>query len=259
MCRMDGVPGQSSTAWGVPVSWLPLDFDQFFQPMDRQHVDAGHVQMVPEQDSVYSWVYGQHGELPIMAMAQVGDETDSDLDLLKYFNEASQLDASVHHGLQPVKEEFPLQTLTGDLMPLEVQQYSDGLDQFLSRIPDDNEEELTDITGKKRERRSSLEQRTEQRNGKEQNRRGSILRRDQPLKQIKSEIKAEGEKDVGHNMMSHYLRERVEVAAFDPGIATANLPTEVPVNLDLLGDSILPYSVERGVSASIDWLLLVEK
>jgi len=248
--QLEGVSNQPTTAVGVPVSWLPLDFDQFFAPMQRHHhLDVGPAQLLPEHNSVYSWVYGNHGELPIMAMAQVGDDTDSDIDFLKYFNEINEMDPSFDAGFQPIKEELPAGVgLPGDpFVPFEVDPYSDGLDQYLHSLLEGEEEEMSEITGKKRERRTSLEQRTEQRNGKEQDRRRSICRGTaEPKKHlVKSEIKADSDLAAGFNVMPHFLRDRVDVPAFDPGI-NATLPMEVPLDLTNVGDSLMPYSIERG-------------
>eukprot|EP00210_Caulerpa_lentillifera_P002242 g2154.t1 len=73
----------NGTAIGVPVSWLPLDFDQFFIPIAH---DSDPVFRRPRRYySGMNLVYGNCGERPSMVTTQIGMEPD--LDFSSFFNE----------------------------------------------------------------------------------------------------------------------------------------------------------------------------
>ena len=246
-----GRPDSTSTVLGVPVSWMALDFDQFFLPVQRPQTGGLlHQDLTPELDSVDSLIYGNHGELPTMAMAQVGLDSDFSMDFGKFFTDVGQLDA-LDSGLLPVKEEVvPTTGLMSDGFWAHEDPFSDGLEKYLNHVPE-VEEEMTDITGKKRERRTSLEQRLERRNGKEQNRGRNLhieneslalQRESRRLNQIKSSHLAHGQ----------YLAQGLEMTGYEGHMSVADLPTEMRMDAaDNTNDSLLPYSVHRSVTPSM--------
>ena len=242
-----GRPDSSSTVLGVPVSWMALDFDQFFLPVQRPQTGLFRQDLTPELDSFDSLIYGNHGELPTMAMAQVGLDSDFSVDFGKFFTDADQLD-SLDPGLLPVKEEIVPTGLMSDGFYTQEDPFSDGLEKYLNHVPE-AEEEMTDIIGKKRERRTSLEQRLERRHGKEQNRGHSQHIKNESLA-LQRESRTSNQLKSSHLAHGQYLAQGLEMTGYDGHMSVADLPTEMRMEVDRTNDSLLPYSVHRSVTPS---------
>eukprot|EP00210_Caulerpa_lentillifera_P000553 g534.t1 len=79
----------SNVAIGLPVTWMPFDFDQFFIPIGSE---ASHVFVRPSRrnrrkvDCTMNLIYGTCGERPSMVTTQIGMESDLDLDFSHFFN-----------------------------------------------------------------------------------------------------------------------------------------------------------------------------
>jgi len=92
----------STTAIGVPVSWLPLDFDQFFLPIGAEF---SPVFLRPRRQHLHGMnlVYGNLGERPSMVTTQIGMEPDfGSLSFIK--EEAPSSLASFTTGLGSLNE-----------------------------------------------------------------------------------------------------------------------------------------------------------
>lgn len=92
----------STTAIGVPVSWLPLDFDQFFLPIGAEF---SPVFLRPRRQHLHGMnlVYGNLGERPSMVTTQIGMEPDfGSLSFIK--EEAPSSLASFTTGLESLNE-----------------------------------------------------------------------------------------------------------------------------------------------------------
>jgi len=198
-----------------------MDFDQFFYPMQREYTE---VDPMPDADSAYSLVYGNHGGYPTMAMAQVG--MDSDFDFGQFF----KMDPSMEELQTITEDHMPSAVHGGFLIPPEVDPLTEELNRILNEIPSfDEEEEMTDITGKKRDRRSSLDMRMDQRNGIEQNR---IQEMPYPAQPNADEVKIKAESAT--DAASHFLSDERRRA----------LPMDMSMGQDDFGDTFHGFQDE---------------
>lgn len=169
----------NTTAIGVPVSWLPLDFDQFFIPIGSESapVMLRPVRSLQDMNCMMSLVHGNYGERPSMVTRQLGIEFDLDFDVSNFFNDdvvppplesftpiSEAASWSVPQGANPSLEHGQLNTVdyqNKELQPPPEPSFFDHyFEAFLSNLDQDESENrqrnLAD--SRKRDRGPSMEQ-----------------------------------------------------------------------------------------------------
>lgn len=224
---------------------MPLDFDQFFQPVHSAEMDMETEHMLPYGEP-HSMVYGNQGEIPRMAMTQMDSEFEFDFN--RFFNDPAVVDPFCDPTFDCMTD--PMSATSG--MPGmnrelyfkdEAQFYADGLERFLQEPPEVAETDVIAVVGQKRGHPGSHSNDLRDWRG-EHSTNGRIPTSVSSKKQTKTEIKSE----LDAKMASHYLSDRVE---FDQDIGQV-LPTEIPTVSDGFVHSLTPYSVERSVCSVLN-------